>query len=285
MSKTPPLRFRDDPAASRSLRDGLAQAGRSDAPYDVSAGLARLERSLALGAVATTGASHASHASHASAAGSATSGASKTVLGAALKGGLLGVVFVGGAVLVERPARVGPETGAAVADAVVRVAPRAGDVGTSDRAVEQGAAVIAAPPPVASVMAKISSAPVGVRPSPSADSTELPEGAKPNASSEPVPPSAPRPAPEDKLAAEMDLLARLRAVGDGDPARALAIAAEGDQRFPGGVFTQEREAISIGALVRLGRTGEARARASSFLAAYPRSSFAERIKRTIGVAP
>jgi hypothetical protein len=77
-------------------------------------------------------------------------------------------------------------------------------------------------------------------------------------------------------------LARLRALEASDPAQALAVAAEGDRRFASGLFVQERQAIAITALVRLGRGAEARARAEAFLAAHPRSSFAERIQRLTG---
>jgi hypothetical protein len=85
----------------------------------------------------------------------------------------------------------------------------------------------------------------------------------------------------DALAAEVEHLGRLRAVAGRDPAQALALATEGDQRFGSGLFAQEREAIAIAALVRLGRTTEARSRAHVFLARYPRSSFAERIQEMI----
>jgi hypothetical protein len=94
-----------------------------------------------------------------------------------------------------------------------------------------------------------------------------------------APEPASAPSAGGALAAEMDHLARLRALEGGDPAHVLALAAEGNQRFPSGLFAQEREAIAIGALVRLGRLGEARTRARAFLASYPRSAFAERIKK------
>jgi hypothetical protein len=81
----------------------------------------------------------------------------------------------------------------------------------------------------------------------------------------------------------MEHLARIRALQDSDPAEALALVAEGNQRFAAGLFTQEREAIAIGALVRLGRRGEARARALAFLATYPRSTFAERIRKLTNI--
>lgn len=85
------------------------------------------------------------------------------------------------------------------------------------------------------------------------------------------------------LAAEMEHLARQRALQESDPAQAVALAGEGNRRFPGGTFAQEREAIAIAGLVRLGRLPEARTRAGAFLASYPRSTFAERIRSLTGI--
>ena len=77
----------------------------------------------------------------------------------------------------------------------------------------------------------------------------------------------------------MDNLSRLRLLEPTDPAQALVVAEEGHRMFPSGVFAQEREALAISALVRLGQHAEARARAKSFVAAYPESHFVERIRR------
>jgi hypothetical protein len=85
----------------------------------------------------------------------------------------------------------------------------------------------------------------------------------------------------DPFAEESAHLIRLRATAQTDPAAALAAADEGNQRFPDGLFGQEREAIAIGALVRLGRDAEAQARGARFLAAHPTSPFAERIRNDI----
>jgi hypothetical protein len=83
---------------------------------------------------------------------------------------------------------------------------------------------------------------------------------------------------ERELRAEMDLLEQIRAAQASDPARALALVHDADRRFPRGVFGEEREAIAIECLARVGRASEAQTRASRFLAAHPRSPFAERVR-------
>jgi hypothetical protein len=80
-------------------------------------------------------------------------------------------------------------------------------------------------------------------------------------------------------------IARLRSVARSDPARALLLAQDGARKFPQGFFSQEREAIAIRALVSLGRTSEARARAERFLTAYPRGPAAESIRASVGLSP
>jgi hypothetical protein len=57
----------------------------------------------------------------------------------------------------------------------------------------------------------------------------------------------------------------------GQPASALSLLSEHETRFPRGQLTEEREALRIEALVRLGRRDEARTRAARFRAAYPQS--------------
>ena len=103
---------------------------------------------------------------------------------------------------------------------------------------------------------------------------------------EPVaPPPSRKSAPEardSQLLAETEHMAELRHVAAADPARALAQAEQGARQFPRGFFAQEREAISITSLLRLGRTAEARARGERFLARHPQGPAAEQIRRAIG---
>ncbi len=84
---------------------------------------------------------------------------------------------------------------------------------------------------------------------------------------------------------EYRLLRSARQALVGDPAQALALAQEHARRFPRGMLAQEREAIAVEALVRLGRRREARARARGFFAAYPSSPYRSRIERLLEHAP
>jgi hypothetical protein len=91
------------------------------------------------------------------------------------------------------------------------------------------------------------------------------------------------PAPPPSLQEEMELLGRTRGALRGDPARALALAEEGQRRFPPphGVYREEREAIAILALADLGRRDEARRRSERFLLLYPDSPMSGRVRRAV----
>jgi hypothetical protein len=89
----------------------------------------------------------------------------------------------------------------------------------------------------------------------------------------------------EDLMLETKDIAQLRAVARTDAQRALALAQDGARKFPQGFFSQEREAIAIRSLVKLGRLSEARARAEHFLSAYPRAPAAESIRASVGLSP
>lgn len=71
----------------------------------------------------------------------------------------------------------------------------------------------------------------------------------------------------------------------GNPSRALAVAREHEQRCPAGALVQERERIAIEALVDLGRSDQARARARAFEERYPSSPHVGRIRRALERLP
>lgn len=76
---------------------------------------------------------------------------------------------------------------------------------------------------------------------------------------------------------EIQLLQRAQdALGSG-PAQALDLINHHAVRFPGSSLGQEREVIAVDALVRLGRVGEARARAAVFAARFPTSAHLRRL--------
>jgi len=91
-------------------------------------------------------------------------------------------------------------------------------------------------------------------------------------------PSSP-PAPvEDEIA----MLGRAQhALVVGDAAGALELAERHAKTFPSAMMIEEREAIAIEALTRLGRTGDAASRFARFQTAYPRSSYRQRLERLL----
>jgi hypothetical protein len=90
---------------------------------------------------------------------------------------------------------------------------------------------------------------------------------------------APSPAtaasPAARLGEETTLIRGARqALRGGEPARALQILEACRRRYPAGVLQQERERLTIEALVEDGRRAEASARAAQFLRKYPDSPHA-----------
>jgi hypothetical protein len=130
----------------------------------------------------------------------------------------------------------------------------------------------------------------GVRdaPTPSiAEATAAPSVASFVAQGEPPPASdvAPRPsAAPPTVQEEARLVGRAReALRGGDPALALQRLEEIRLRFPGGVVRQEREALTIEALVRLGRRDDAARRAAAFVREFPASPYVTRVKDLVPV--
>jgi hypothetical protein len=88
---------------------------------------------------------------------------------------------------------------------------------------------------------------------------------------------SPRAARTSDPLAELSLLERARRVISKDPARALALAGQHQRRYVTGQFSEERELLTIEALVRLGRQAGAERRARLFRRAYPDSVHAHRL--------
>lgn len=106
---------------------------------------------------------------------------------------------------------------------------------------------------------------------------------------------APQPAPQIKAAPlaaaseestlekELALLRDAKSALDrGDADKALAALDEHAKTYPNGVLTEERGATRVLALCAAGRTGEARLSAQDFLAKYPRSPSAARVRGSCG---
>jgi hypothetical protein len=95
------------------------------------------------------------------------------------------------------------------------------------------------------------------------------------------------PAPlASSLAAERTLIdAGRSALGSGDAAKALALFDEHARRYPRGQLGEEREALSIQALVVLGRYDDARARAARFRQVNPHSLFLAAVEASLASIP
>lgn len=84
--------------------------------------------------------------------------------------------------------------------------------------------------------------------------------------------------------AESRAIAEAReALRSGNVATALSTLGRARSLFPDGILRQEREALTIEALVRSGQRASARARAAAFLDTYPRSPHAAQVRRVVGL--
>lgn len=87
--------------------------------------------------------------------------------------------------------------------------------------------------------------------------------------------------PESSLAVELAMLQRARRALNAENGRlALGIVEELDERFPRGVLVEERSATRILSLCQLERVAEATRAARDFLARYPSSVYAERVRQS-----
>jgi hypothetical protein len=84
---------------------------------------------------------------------------------------------------------------------------------------------------------------------------------------------------------ELAYIERLRWLAVDEPDRALALAEQGEESFPYGEFSEERQAIAINVLVRLDRIGEARSRTRAFIRRYPKGRFTRQVRGLTGVHP
>ncbi len=178
-------------------------------------------------------------------AAAAGAGGKGLILGA-ITLGVAGVIGVAGYLLGTRPALEPPKA--------------------ASTAVLSATQAASAPEPLPTAELSIDDLPSEKAPAASAASAAKPEASV---------------SPEERLRAEMKQLAEIRSA---PPARALELANQGHQRFKGGVFYQEREALAISALRALGRTSEAKARAQAFLTNFPRGPYAERVRKESGLS-
>jgi hypothetical protein len=97
--------------------------------------------------------------------------------------------------------------------------------------------------------------------------------------------SPPAPAPasaRDRARLESQRVAEARALlHAGDPRGALALLHSVASEFPNGVLVQEREALTVDALLASGDRDSARQRASDFVQRYPDSPHAPAVQRAL----
>jgi len=82
---------------------------------------------------------------------------------------------------------------------------------------------------------------------------------------------------------ELALIARAQRSLASDPAAALALVEDNRRLLAQSSFAQEAEVIAVAALARLGRTDEAAARAARFVARFPDSVHAARMRRVAAI--
>ena len=92
---------------------------------------------------------------------------------------------------------------------------------------------------------------------------------------------SPRPLPASPAPDEATLMDRLRSARS-DPGLAIALADEGDRRFPESAGAAERASARIHALAEQGRATQARGEAESVVNRYPDSSWVREIEAFTG---
>jgi hypothetical protein len=243
-----PTRLLDEPSASPALQELLGSA-RNDGPS--ADDLARLAKRLGPLLVATAPVSAAAATSAASSAAATTKAAAATAVGTQVAAGagvlkLTVIAAVGGTVIAAGSFQAGRSYEATRPPPPPKV----------ERV------VVASPPPVAQLVVE---EPVVAEPEPAPVPEDAPRVAKPS----------PRPvqkAPEPKLT-EVELLEKaMAAMKAGDAKGALALTARHQSEFQGGALVQEREMLSIEALLKLGKLPEARLKGEDFRKRYPTSS-------------
>jgi hypothetical protein len=134
--------------------------------------------------------------------------------------------------------------------------------------------VIAAPPIAEPPIVE----PPRVRVAPAKRAASVPAPAKPLASV----PVVPEPVTPPPAISEVALLEQARAaLRGGGAAHALALVEQDATLYPDGVLVEEREALAIETLIKLGRRDEAAAKWTKFATSYPHSNYHARLQRLI----
>jgi hypothetical protein len=257
-----PVRLRDDPAVGQELRDDLAAVSSAPVGYDAAAGLERLQAAIRGG-----GGGGGSNG------GGATGGGG----GAAtwIAGGAIVAAIVAGAIwMMTRP---DTEESASVAEPGARPMTST-DTSTST---STGTSTDTRTGTDTSTSTSTSTS-TGTGAAEAAES-EASETDGEAGGTGPAVATSRRPAPDDdRYRREIAQLDEARRALGSDPARALRLASAGQREFPRGMYGEERAAIRIVALARLGRLDEARRLGEPFLRRHPHGTLSAEVRRAIG---
>lgn len=89
----------------------------------------------------------------------------------------------------------------------------------------------------------------------------------------------------DEVRREFAQLARVRAAVARDLDEALALAAAGNREFPRGMLREERDALAIRALARLGRHGALQRAATAYLRRFPHGIHSAEVRQELTARP
>lgn len=265
MSDREPIRMIDDDQEADALRVDLSRAAQHDVGYDVAAGVAAFEASLASAPAGTEIAG----------SGGATGGGLGT---GKLLLILVGVAAVGGAVAVgvsnDEPApivaKAEPEDPRpAIVPEPLETAPE-----------PEQPAVVALPDPE-----PLTEPDPDLHPDPDPAPDPAPKTPKPKkAKPEPKPDAEPSPAIA-RHQAEMEATNRARKALASNPARALELAREADEEFAGGLFREQRDGIKALALLAMGKTDAGRKAGEAYLRKHPKGTYADKLRSKLEEKP
>lgn len=258
LSTEEPLRWLDDPTLSASLRADLQHgATASVTGLDSAAGLAALRGAIA----AQTG-------SLAPAAASSSFGLKAVV----------GVIAIGGAIGLWKATQSDDSTTETVAIAPASIEPNEPATERMSPAIpdeEADAQPAAVAEPVEEIEIDIDDV------EPAATKRDDRSDRRKDASVEASKPATTE-ASDDKYLQEAMLVARARKALAYDAKSTLELTQQIAKDFPAGQLVEERRALEIRALARLGRMDDAKARAADFLADHAKGPHAAAVRRAIG---
>lgn len=268
MTDREPVRMIDDDREAELLRVDLSRAAEHDVGYDVAAGVAAFEASLASAPAGTEVAG----------SGGATGGGLGT---GKLLLILVGVAAVGGAVAVgvsnDEPAPV--VATAEPEDPRPAIVPEPPETAPEPETSAEPA-VVPVPNP-----GPLSEPDPDLHPDPDPAPTPAPETPKPKkAKPEPKPDPEPSPAIAGHQA-EMEATNRARKALASDPARALELAREADEEFADGLFREQRDGIKALALLAMGKAEAGRKAAQAYLRKHPKGTYADKVRSKLEEKP